>query len=105
MGKLILPCSPFAVGDTVYILGKYMVNAYSPLCMIEAKISHIDHKQFVAYGLNGYSEWRFSKKHYNKAVFKDKEKAIEEFNRRVGHEPAGECAERGSWCGEEGEKG
>lgn len=36
--------------------------------------------------------------------------AIEAWKRRVGHEPAGECAEhnraeRGSWCGEEGEKG
>lgn len=75
---------PFAKDDVVYILGRYLVNDNAPLLLIEAKISHIEHRYFVAYGINGSrGTWRFSKKHYNIVVFKDKKKAEEEFNRRT----------------------
>ena len=77
--------SPFAIDDVVYILEKYLVNAHAPLVLIEAKIMHIEHRQFVAYGINGsHGKWYFSNYHYNKEVFKDKKKAEEEFNRREG---------------------
>ena len=76
------PC-PFAVGDIVYVLGKYMVSAAAPLCIVRAQISHIYRRQFVAYGLDAYSEWRFSAKHYNKSVFKSEAEAIEAWNRRA----------------------
>lgn len=76
------PC-PFAVGDVVYVLGKYMVRADFPVCIIRAEINHVRHRQFVAYGLDDYSEWRFSAKHYNKSVFKSKQEAIEAWNRRA----------------------
>lgn len=74
---------PFAIDDVVYILGRYLVNDNAPLLLIEAQIMYIEHRQFVAYGINGsHGTWRFSAKHYNITVFKDKEKAEEEFNRR-----------------------
>ena len=76
--------NPFAIGDIVYVLGKYLPDANAPLLLMECKISHIKHRQFVAYRTDGESgEWCFSKKHYNKSVFKDKEKATEEWNRRA----------------------
>ena len=73
--------NPFSIGDIVYVLGKYL--PFLEGLLLECKISHIKNRQFVAYRTDGkVGEWRFSKKHYNKAVFKDKEKAIAEFNRR-----------------------
>lgn len=74
--------NPFSIGDIVYVLGKYLPDSEAPLLLLECKISHIKNRQFVAYRTDGkVGEWRFSKKHYNKAVFKDKEKAIAKFNR------------------------
>lgn len=71
--------NPFSIGDTVYIIGKFYPCA--PSVLITATISHIQHRQFVAYGAgdNG-GTWCFSKKDYNKAVFKDKEQALCAFN-------------------------
>lgn len=77
---------PLAVGDIVYILGKYEVSEYAPLHIIKAKISHIDHKCFIAYGLDVDSTWRFLTKHYNKSVFKTEQEAIDAWNRRVGED-------------------
>lgn len=73
--------NPFSIGDIVYVIGKYLPD--SEALLLDCKISHIKNRQFVAYRTDGkVGEWRFSKKHYNKAVFKDKEKAIAKFNRR-----------------------
>lgn len=75
---------PFAIGDIVYVLGKYLPSDYEPLFLLECKISHIEHRQFVAYRTDGETgKWCFSKKHYNRSVFTDKEKAIEVWNRRA----------------------
>ena len=71
--------NPFAVGDVVYVIGKYMPDCTSPLRLMECKISHIKYRQFVAYCTDGEpGEWRFSKKHFNNCVFKDKNKAVEQ---------------------------
>lgn len=79
--------NPFAIGDTVYILGKYYFDPCAPLLLLECKISHIEHRQFVAYRLDGETgDWKFSKKDHNKCVFTDKDKAIEEWNRRADNE-------------------
>lgn len=76
------PC-PFAIGDIVYVLGKYYTDDTAPLLLLECQISHIKYRQFVAYRTDGeVGVWRFSKKDYNKCVFKDKDKATEEWNRR-----------------------
>jgi hypothetical protein len=75
------PC-PFKIDDIVYIFGKYLPDS-EPI-FIEAKISHIKHRQFIAYVTDRRpGEWAFSKKHYNKCVFKDEQKAKEAWNRRV----------------------
>ena len=74
---------PFAVGDTVYILGKYEISEYAPLHIITARISHVDHKCFIAYGLDADSTWRFTPRHYNKSVFKTEQEAIDAWNRRA----------------------
>lgn len=70
--------NPFSIGDTVYVIGKYYPLA--PFVLITATISHIEHRQFVAYGKgsNG-GTWCFSKKDYNKCVFTDKEQATRAF--------------------------
>lgn len=68
--------NPFAVGDIVYIIGKYMPSAESPLLLMECEISHIEHRQFVAFRTDGeVGKWMFSQKDFNKCVFKDREKA------------------------------
>lgn len=78
--------NPFSIGDIVYVLGKYLPSSESPLLLMECKISHIKSRQFVAYRTSGeVGEWRFSKRHYNKLVFKDKEKATVEYNRRINN--------------------
>ena len=33
--------NPFAIGDIVYVLGKYLPDANAPLLLMECKISHI----------------------------------------------------------------
>ena len=72
----------FSIGDVVFILAKYIPDACAPLLLLECKISHIEHRQFVAYRTDGETgSWKFSKKHYNKCVFTDKNKAIEAWNR------------------------
>lgn len=74
---------PFAIGDTVYILGKFVMSSYASTVLIEAKISHMKNKQFVAFTSgHDYGTWVFSRKHYNKCVFTDREKAMEELSRR-----------------------
>lgn len=78
MKRIELKSNPFAIGDTVYILAKYVPDPCAPLLLLECKISHIEHRQFAAYRTDGGPGiWKFSKKHYNKCVFKDKSKAIE----------------------------
>lgn len=76
-------CLNFTIGDTVYILGKYLPDSSAPLLLLECKISHIKRRQFVAYRVDGeVGEWCFSKKDFNKTVFKEKEKAEEEWKKR-----------------------
>lgn len=80
------PC-PFAIGDIVYILAKYVPDPCAPLLLLKCKISHIEHRQFAAYRTDGGAGiWKFSKKHYNKCVFKDKSKAIEVWERWTNNE-------------------
>ena len=75
--------NPFSVGDTVFILGKYLPNSSSPLLLLECNISHIKHRQFVAYRVDGeVGEWCFSKKDYNRTVFKERKVAEKEWERR-----------------------
>ncbi len=75
--------NPFSVGDTVFILGKYLPDFSSPLLLLECKISHIKRRQFVAYRVDGeVGEWRFSRKDLGKCVFKDKEEAEKEWEKR-----------------------
>ena len=76
---------PFAIGDIVYILGKYLPDSQAPLLLMECKISHIEHRQFVAYRTDGETgTWKFSKKHYKKCVFTDKEAAEAKLKEREG---------------------
>lgn len=71
--------NPFSIGDRVYIIGKF--HPLGEPVLITATISHIQHRQFVACGEgNLFGIWCFSRKHYNKAVFTDKEKALCAFN-------------------------
>ena len=87
MKETELKQNPFAIGDIVYILGKYFPTAHAPLLLLECKISHIKHRQFVAYRTDGeVGDWKFSRKHYNKCVFKDKDKAIEAWKERANNE-------------------
>ena len=77
--------NPFKIGDIVYVIGKYMPDSNSPLKLMECKISHIKNRQFVAYRKDGEcGEWKFSKKHFNKYVFKDKTLALIEFKNQGG---------------------
>ncbi len=65
------------IGDTVFIIGKYtfFAPAGTPK-IIEAKISHIKHRQFVAYEIdNEHGEWCFSQKHLNVTVFLTRKEA------------------------------
>ena len=71
--------NPFVIGDTVYILGKYLPDSSSPLLLLECRISHIKNRQFVAFRTDGeVGEWKFSRKDFGKCVFKEKEKAERE---------------------------
>lgn len=73
--------NPFKIGDTVYILAKYVPDPSAPLHLLECEISHIARRQFVSYCKDGSPGiWSFSKKHYNKCVFKDKDKATQIWN-------------------------
>lgn len=55
------------IGDTVFALGRYLPCGETQV--VEAKIDHIAHRQFVAYTVQGHGEWRFSKKNIGKSVF------------------------------------
>ena len=59
------------IGDTVYIIGKYIPDPSEKPRIVEAQISHIKHRQFVAYGIddNNLGTWSFSQKHIGKTVF------------------------------------
>lgn len=84
MKKTEIKTNPFAIGDTVYILAKYVPDPCAPLLLLECKISHIEHRQFVAYRTDGETGiWKFSKKDHNKCVFTDKDKAIKVWSRRA----------------------
>lgn len=84
MNKNDLKPNPFAIGDIVYVIGKYLPSDDAPLLLLECKISHIEHRQFVAFRTDGETGvWRFSRKDYNKCVFTDKTKATEEWYRRT----------------------
>ena len=66
------------IGDTVYIIGKYLPFSSEPYVLIYGKIECIKHRQFVVYDRG---EWRFSRKHLGKCVFltrEEAEKALEE---------------------------
>lgn len=76
--------NPFSIGDTVYILAKYVPDPSAPLHLLECEISHIEHRQFVAYCTDGSAGiWRFSRADFNKCVFKDKGKAERTFAERI----------------------
>lgn len=76
------------VAEQMYRIIKYKVHElrlrfrlWKKPVLITATISHIQHRQFVAYGEGDPAgAWYFSRKHYNKAVFADKEKALCAFN-------------------------
>lgn len=65
------------IGDTVFIIGKYVPDPSEKPRIIEAQISHIKHRQFVAYGIDdsNLGEWSFSRKHIGKSVFYTREEA------------------------------
>ena len=65
------------VGDTVFVIGKYVPDPLEKPRIIEAQISHIKHRQYVAYGIdeNNFGEWCFSRKHIGKSVFYSREEA------------------------------
>lgn len=70
------------IGDTVFIIGKYVPDPSEKPRIIEAQISHIKHRQFVAYGINenNLGSWSFSKKHVGKCVFTTRELAEKALN-------------------------
>lgn len=69
------------IGDKVYIIGKYFLDEQTQV--MEVKISHIKHRQFVAYRTDGESgEWRFSNKHLGKCVFLTEQEAITEWRKQ-----------------------
>lgn len=71
------------IGDTVYIIGKYSFDPNECAKVMEVKISHISHNQFVAYRTDGISgEWRFSNRHLGKCVFLTEKKAITEWRKQ-----------------------
>lgn len=64
------------INDIVYIIGKYIPDPMEKPQIMEVKISHIKHRQFVAYRTDGETgEWCFSKKHLGKCVFLTREAA------------------------------
>lgn len=70
------------IGDIVYILGKYIPDPLEKIKLFEVKISHIKHRQFVAYRTDsGVGEWCFSKKHLGKCVFLTREEAEKALNK------------------------
>ena len=60
------------IGDTVYIIGKYLPYTTEPYVIVSGKIECIKHRQFVVYDKG---EWRFSRKHLGKCVFLTREAA------------------------------
>ena len=67
------------IGDTVYIIGKYLPYTTEPYVIVSGKIECIKHRQFVVYDKG---EWRFSRKHLGKCVFLTREEAEKELERR-----------------------
>lgn len=64
------------IGDIVYIFGKYTFDSSEKPQLLEVKISHIKHRQFVAYRTDGgHGEWCFSKKHLGQSLFLTREDA------------------------------
>lgn len=80
-----LPCK---VGDTVFVIEKYVPDPSEKPRIIEAQISHIKHRQFVAYGIdeNNLGEWCFSRKHIGKSVFYSREEAEKALRGRENNE-------------------
>ena len=65
-----------AVGDTVYIVGRYGYTNDHMVYVIQAKIYTIKNNRYHAYEtLNDVFEWSFNESDYLKAVFKDRESA------------------------------
>lgn len=82
MGRSASVHNPFQIDMIVYVLGKYVPDPSEPVQLFECKISHIKHKQFVAYRIDGGpGEWMFSKKHHNHGVFTDKAIAVDAYER------------------------
>lgn len=61
------------VGDYVFIIGKYVPDATAPYVLVEGKITHIKHRQYVVY--NNTGRWAFSGRHIGKCVFMTREEA------------------------------
>lgn len=55
------------IGDVVFLLGRY--TPCGETVIVEAKIDHIQHRQFVAYTVDGPGEWHFSRRHIGKSAF------------------------------------
>ena len=71
------------IGDTVFIIGRYTPCGDDVL--IEAKIDHIQHRQFVAYTVGDEpGEWHFSKRYVGKSVFTTREAALEANHSKAG---------------------
>lgn len=71
------------IGDIVYIIGKYSFDPNKRTQVMEVKISHIKHRQFITYRTDGGpGEWRFSNKHLGKCVFLTEQEAITEWRKR-----------------------
>lgn len=61
------------IGITVFVLGRY--TPCGKTIVVEAKIDHIEHRQFVAYTVDGPGEWRFSRKNFGRSVFANRAEA------------------------------
>lgn len=70
------------MNDIVFIIGKYIPDPSEKPRIIEARISHIKHRQFVAYDLdeNNHGIFNFSKKHIGKCVFTTRKAAEQALN-------------------------
>jgi hypothetical protein len=74
------------IGDTVFIIGRYTPCGDDVL--VEAKIDHIQHRQFVAYTVGDEpGEWHFSRRHVGKSVFTAREAALDANHSKAGDRP------------------
>lgn len=76
------------INDIVFVIGKYVPDPSEKPRIIEAQISHIKHRQFVAYGIddNNLGTWSFSRKDIGKSVFTTREEAEKALKERDNHD-------------------